>query len=111
MPSNDGARMLALRDDGAKIENTTENANELARIAEAFDKLYCDIGYTDGLGDDELASLWCFDPEDTFGGFDDKVARIGIDEDATRDLAQDVFDMLPAESQQQLRAIYPEADL
>lgn len=117
MPTNhpvadwEAMRMLALRPADAKIEGTPENATELAHIVEAFDELYCAIGHTDGVDEDERTSLWCADPVDTFAGFDDKVARIGIDEDATRDLVEQVFALLPTEAQEQLRAIYPEADL
>lgn len=99
--------LLAVRPEGARIEGTDDNAFTLAALATDLHAIYVDAGGDDDydIDEDKLASLWCFDPEDTFGGFDQDVARIGCDEDGMREIVQGVFELLPSDAQQQLREL------
>lgn len=97
MPNYTQNELLAVRPDGAVIEATDDNAFMLAAIATDMSAAYVVAGYDGDLDEDKMASLWCFDPADTFGGFDDDVARVGCDEELVREIKVGVWDLLPHE--------------
>jgi hypothetical protein len=47
------------------------------------------------LTDEQIAALWCADPDDTFGMLDDLVARVGLDEKAIDSVRLALFEVLP----------------
>ena len=100
------ALMLSLRPADALIPNDCdeENARSLVGCIDTIDDL-CALARVDPTTDEQRAAMWCADPADMFGGLDDLVARVGLDEAEIKHVAKLLFDLLPADAQQNLREL------